>query len=135
VEPVATLWRWLSFLLFGVVPWAVGAVLLYVLFWVILAAVGGRSNRRKEWAPVLDAEVKRWSAKSCAQLLSELADDQDYEVEFESRQYQVEVLLLADTTEYLQVSVGVDDGSLPASLSPLSASFLRYKDGSGPDPR
>jgi hypothetical protein len=129
------LWRWLSFPLFTVVPWAAGAVLLYVLFWVILAAVGGRSKRRKQWAPVLDSEVKRWSAKTCAQLLSELADQQAYQVEFESRQYQVEVELLENTATYLHVLVAVDDGSLPASASPLSTSFLRYKNGSDPEPR
>ena len=48
-------------------------------------------SRWKEWQKVLDFEVKRWSAMSCGELVSELHDVQAYEVEFESKQYQVEV--------------------------------------------
>jgi hypothetical protein len=50
-------------------------------------------SRRKEWQKVLDSEVKRWSAMSCGQLVSELQEVQGYEVEFESKRYQVEVEL------------------------------------------
>ena len=32
----------------------------------------GRSKARKRWAPVLEQETKRWSAKSWAQLIQEL---------------------------------------------------------------
>ena len=84
-------------------------------------------SRRVEWQKVLDAEVKRWSAKSCEQLVSELSDVQAYEVEFESKMYQIEVELLENTDEYLHVRVAVDDGSLPASFSPLTHSFIRRK--------
>ena len=75
----------------------------------------------------------RWSAKSCEQLVADLADVHAYEVEFEGRQYQVEVELLENTPQHLHVIVAVDDGSLPASLSPLYASFLRHKDGCDPE--
>lgn len=81
-------------------------------------------SRRKEWQKVLDSEVKRWSAMSCGQLVSELHEVQGYEVEFESKQYQVEVELLENTEKYLHVMVAVDDGSLPASVSPLTHSFI-----------
>ncbi len=114
----------LSFLPLGIGWWLVGAPLACLLFWGILAAVGSRSNRRKQWAPALDAEVKRWSAKSSEQLVAELVEAGAYQVEFEGRQYQVEVQLLENTPEYLHVAVSVDDGSLPASLSPLGRSFL-----------
>ncbi len=86
---------------------------------------------RKHWQPVLDAEIKRWSAKSCEQLLSELADAQAYEVEVESRKYQVEVELLENTEKYVHVLVAVDDGSLPASLFPLTKTFQRYREDCG----
>jgi hypothetical protein len=79
------------------------------------------------WQKVLDSEVKRWSAKSCGQLISELHEQQVYEVEFESQQYQVEVELLENTEKYVHVLVAVDDGSLPASLLPLSHSFICQK--------
>jgi hypothetical protein len=75
----------------------------------------------------LDAELKRWSAKSSEQLLAELGDVQAYEIEFENKQYQVEVEILENTEKYVHVSVAVDDGTLPASLLPLSSSFIREK--------
>jgi hypothetical protein len=80
-----------------------------------------------DWQKVLDSEVKRWSAMSCGQLISELREAQGYEIEFESKQYQVEVELLENTEKYLHVMVSVDDGSLPASISPLTGSFIRQK--------
>jgi hypothetical protein len=84
-------------------------------------------NRRTEWQKILDAEVRRWSAMSCEELISRLGDVQCYEVEFESKTYQVEVELLENTEKYIHVMVGVDDGSLPASISPLTETFLREK--------
>jgi tRNA U54 and U55 pseudouridine synthase Pus10 len=86
------------------------------------------SKRRERWRPVLEAEVKRWSSRSSAELLAELADEQVYEVEFEGRKHQVEVQILENTESYIRVVVSVDDGSLPASLSPLLESFIRQKD-------
>jgi hypothetical protein len=88
-------------------------------------------KRRQQWRPVLDAEVKRWSEKSCEQLISELRESLDYEVEYAAKQYQVEVLL-ENTDKYVHVIVSVDDGSLPASVWPLTYSFIRSK--SDPDP-
>ncbi len=57
-------------------------------------------------------------------MLSEL---HEYEVEFDSKKYQVEVELLENTEKYLHVTVAVDDGTLPASIFPLTASFIREK--------
>jgi hypothetical protein len=84
-------------------------------------------SRRAEWRKVLDSEVKRWSALSCAQLVSELRDLRAYEIEFDSKNYQVEVQLLEDTEHYLHFMVAVDDGGLPASIAPVSRSVIRQK--------
>lgn len=84
-------------------------------------------SRREEWRKVLYSEVKRWSAKSCEQLVSELRDPQAYQVELNSKKYQVEVEILEDTAEYVHVMVAVDDGSLPASISPLTRTFVSSK--------
>ena len=84
-------------------------------------------NRRKEWQKVLDAEVRRWSAMSCEQLVSELHELQAYEVDLDSKTYTVEVELLENTEKYVHVIVAVDDGSLPASISPLTETFIREK--------
>jgi hypothetical protein len=84
-------------------------------------------SRRKEWQKVLDSEVKRWSALPCDQLVSELHEAQGYEVEFESKQYQIEVQLLENTERHLHVMVAVDDGGLPGSILPLTYSFICEK--------
>lgn len=84
-------------------------------------------NRRQTWRKVLDREVQRWSAMPCDQLLSELRDMKVYEVEYESKSYQVEVEILENTATYVHVLVAVDDGSLPASMRPESDSFICRK--------
>ena len=84
-------------------------------------------KRKEQWRPVLDAEMKRWSEKSSEQLLAELEEVQAYETEFENKKYQVEVEILENTEKYVHVVVAVDDGSLTASISPLSSSFIREK--------
>jgi len=84
-------------------------------------------NRQKEWQKVLDSELRRWSAMSCEQLVSNLRDLQTYEVELDSKTYQVEVELLENTDKYVHVVVAVDDGSLPASISPATQTFIREK--------
>jgi len=81
-------------------------------------------TRRERWRQVLDSEVKRWSALPYRQLLSELRDLQAYEVQLDSRSYQVEVEILENNANHLLVAVSVDDGSLPASIFPSSEVFV-----------
>ena len=88
-------------------------------------------KRWEQWRPVLEAEIKRWSAFSCPQLTSQLADVQTYEVEFESKKYQVEVQILENTEGYVHVGVAVDDGHFWRAMHPLSSSFICRKNGSG----
>ena len=76
---------------------------------------------------MLDSEVRRWSAFPCEQLISELHDLRAYEVEFDSKKYQVEVDVLENTDKYVHVMVAVDDGSLPASIAPLTHTFICSK--------
>jgi hypothetical protein len=57
----------------------------------------------------------------------ELSDPQAYQVEFQGKQYTIEVQLLENTDKYVHVGVDVDDGSIPASFHPLSSSFIRDK--------
>jgi len=84
-------------------------------------------KRRELWRPVLEAEVKRWSAKSCEELVAKLVEVQAYEVEVDGKKYTIEVQLLENTDKYVHVGIDVDDGSLPASFRPLSSSFVRQK--------
>jgi hypothetical protein len=87
----------------------------------------GTISKQEQWRPVLERELKRWNVKSCEQLLAELVEVRTYETEFESNKYQVEVEILENTEKYVHVTVAVDDGSLPASMRPLSASFICEK--------
>ena len=84
-------------------------------------------DRYKEWQKVLDAEVRRWSAMSYWDLISKLRDGETYEVELDSKKYQVEVELLENREDYVQIIVALDDGSLSASLFPLTQTFVRKK--------
>lgn len=84
-------------------------------------------DRRIRWRQVLDAETMKWSKKTCDDLIPELHETQAYQVEFESKLYQVEVVLLENTGEYVHVMIAVDDGSLPASILPSTDSFIRQK--------
>jgi hypothetical protein len=111
--------------------WVLGGILCLAVFLAATAVIARRSKRRKEWAPVLEQETARWSAKSHEQLLSELREGQAYEVALNSKRYTVGVELLESTPTYLNVAVAVDDGSMPASIRPLSRTFLRRKDDSG----
>ncbi len=85
-------------------------------------------TRREQWRRVLDIEVQRWSAMTPEQLAATLVDkEQVYEVELDSKMYQVEVEILENTEEYFHVMVAVDDGSLPASMMPETQSFICNK--------
>ena len=67
-------------------------------------------------------------ACNAAQLISQLADPQTYEVE--SKKYQIEVQILENTDSYVHVGVAVDDAHFWRAMRPLSSSFIRRKDGS-----
>ncbi len=82
---------------------------------------------RNAWREVLDAEALRWSSLPLDQLLSELRNGQAYEVERDSKKYQVEVEVLEDTDTYVHVMVAVDDGGLPGSISPVTTTFVRQR--------
>jgi hypothetical protein len=87
-----------------------------------------RASRRETWRPVLEAEVKRWSALPWEHLLSKLGGNEAYQLDFEGKHYNVEVTILENTKEYVHVLIDVDDGSLPTSFRPLSESFIRRKE-------
>jgi hypothetical protein len=84
-------------------------------------------TRREQWRRILDIEVRRWSAMTPEQLASALNKEQVYEVQLDSKTYQVEVEMLESTEEYFHVMVAVDDGSLPASIVPETKTFICNK--------
>jgi hypothetical protein len=84
-------------------------------------------KRRDRWHKVLNEEVERWSKKSSAELRTEVKNGIQYEVELESITHQVEIEILEATADYVHVSIAVDDGTLPWSIFPASASFVRKR--------
>lgn len=88
-------------------------------------------TRRQRWQIVLDAELARWSAMTWEQLIAELTEVRVYQVPGDGFTYQVEVELLQRTHEYLNVMVSVDDGILPASILPATATFLKLASSPG----
>ena len=86
-------------------------------------------NRRERWKAVLAQEVARWSALTADELSAQSGCDywDCYVVEMSGEEYQVEVELLEDTADYVQVVVAVDDGTLPDSIHPECASFIRRR--------
>ena len=85
-------------------------------------------KRHEQWRPILDAEIKRWEAKSSEQLVSELSGSVvTYELELDHKRSQFEVQLLENTKTYLHVGVAVDDASFWGAVRPLSSSFIRNK--------
>jgi hypothetical protein len=88
-------------------------------------------NRREHWRKVVDLEVQRWSMVPYGQLVSAVRDQQVYEIEFDSKKYQVEIEILDETAQYVHIIVSLDDGSLPASILPATRSFIQNKPPSG----
>ena len=84
-------------------------------------------SRREQWQEVLQTELSLWSGLSCDEVLKQLRARDNYEVAHESKRYQIEVVLLEDTAEYLHISVAVDDGSLLGSIHPESGTFICRK--------
>jgi len=84
---------------------------------------------RKKWREVLECEVALWSKKKFQQVIAELPSTKAYRVRVDSVVYQVEVVLLENNESYIHVAVIVDDGTLPASISPASATFILNKCG------
>jgi hypothetical protein len=74
--------------------------------------------------------MRRWSALPFDQLISRLSTAGVYEVEHDRKKYQVEIEILERTEDYVHVVVSVDDGSLPASISPATDSFIQKKQSS-----
>ena len=89
--------------------------------------MSNRHERRDRWQRILDAELKRWSAKPCGELIRELAEVHTYLVDFDGNPYCVEIQWLENTDKYVHVGIAVDDGSIPASFRPVSSSFVRQK--------
>jgi hypothetical protein len=88
---------------------------------------GERRLTQREEAEQFYQDLKQ--AKCVATGSNSLADVRTYEVEFESKKYQVEVQILENTDGYVHVGIAVDNGHFWRAMCPLSSSFICRKDG------
>jgi hypothetical protein len=86
-------------------------------------------KNEKQMREVLRNEVSRWTSKPSDQLIAELKSEENYCVQFDGAEYQVEVMLLENTDDYVHVMIGVDDGHFPTAYRPLSDTFISRKPG------
>lgn len=79
------------------------------------------SAKRRQWQPVLEAELKKWQRERPSELRVALGRPVCYEA---AGGLQIEAQIVEETPQFIHVLLSVDDGSLPASLLPLSANFF-----------
>ena len=84
-------------------------------------------RKREEWRPILDAELKRWSATPLDEIVEKLRECQCYEVVSGSKKYQVEIEMVENTEAYIHLMLSVDDGSLLHSIFPLTDGLILHK--------
>lgn len=87
-----------------------------------LGAARVAAGKESLWRPVLEAELQKWRAEPASLLRARLEKPAVYESG--DTGLQVEVELIESRPDYVHVAVSVDDGTLPASIHPLTASFV-----------
>ena len=85
--------------------------------------------KREQLQRLLNAEIETLSRWSYAKLLEELVDIWTYQRGSGPDYHQFEVQLLERHDDYVHVAVSIDDGSIVKSISPLSHSFIVYRNG------
>ena len=78
---------------------------------------------------LLDTEVSEWSQKTYDHLILQLPDVVAYERGDGADFHQFEVQALERTDAYVHVSISIDDGGLWRFISPITTSFVVYRDG------
>ena len=92
-----------------------------------MTGMSAGTDRRERCRKVLQSELGNWASLSPDDLLNEIRNRDVYEVVEGPNRYQIEVVLLENTPEYLHVSIAVDDGSLRVSFRPEADSFICRK--------
>ena len=89
------------------------------------------TQRRDRWKSVLRREAELWAALTFEEIVCRLTqrDPYVYDVLLDGCSYQVEVGIVDLNSTSANVVIGVDDGSLPASLVPVTCCLSKRKDG------
>lgn len=78
---------------------------------------------------LLSEEALAWAERPYEDIVADLTEPRKYKRGAGESEHNFEVKALESTSEYILVSLSVDDGSLIWSLAPITASFLIYRDG------
>jgi hypothetical protein len=76
---------------------------------------------------IINLEINDYSTKSFSEI-SKMQFPINKKYTIDQKVYQIKIVMLENTENYIHLSIEVDDGGFSAFL-PLSDSFLIYKDG------
>jgi hypothetical protein len=92
-------------------------------------ATPGHEMTEAQLRELLSQETLAWAERSLADIVAELAKPQTYRRGTGDTRHEIEVTLLEATDDYIHVQTSISDGSLVWALTPITSSFLIYRDG------
>jgi len=92
-------------------------------------ATPGHEMTEAQLRELLSQETLAWAERSPADIVAELAKPQTYRRGMGDTQHEIEVTLLEATEDYIHVKTSINDGSMVWALTPITSSFLVYRDG------
>lgn len=78
---------------------------------------------------LLSEEAMVWAERPYEDIVADLSETRKYKRGAGDTEHTFEVKALESTSEYIHVSLSVDDGSLIWSLAPPTMNLLIYRDG------
>jgi hypothetical protein len=93
-----------------------------------IAALGNEMTE-PQLRELLSQETLAWAERSPADIVAELAKPQTYRRGTGDTWHEIEVTLLETADDYIHVKTSINDGSLVWGLTPITSSFLIYRDG------
>ena len=78
---------------------------------------------------LLSQETLAWAERSPADIVAELAQPQTFRRGVGDSWHEIVVTLLEATDDYIHVKTSISDSSLVWALTPITSSFLIYRDG------
>ena len=89
----------------------------------------GHDMTEAQLRELLSEETLTWAERSPADIVAELAKPQTYRRGEGANWHEIEATLLEATDDYIHVQTSIHDGGLVWALTPITSSFLIYRDG------
>lgn len=84
--------------------------------------------KKEDLERVLSLEIDAWAVKPYEEL-TQMRKPHCYSTDVNGTTFNVEIQVLHVTSDYVQLSIAVDDGSGRWSTCPVAKSMLTYRDG------